>query len=202
MVTRKPGNNAAGAPITPLRTTGSFHVQDAHHQLIPSASDSETPDSAWAAEASDGLGISASQGPPSLIQPALKPPQAESTLPLSLQAGAGRENTSIRSSMERPRSNEHVPESLRPGPPSYTPRSSQEIERPALLSTNPFRRQHSGQSSLQGGESSAAAWSGVSGTPATPSSPPPPIPASAGMHHLDLLFGMNFWLVLFAIAIF
>lgn len=157
-------------PATPIKTS-SFHVQDAHSQLLASASDSETPSRPWATGgAADEFGLPAIQEPSSSLESGSKP--------VALQAGAGRE---AESGMDRSRSSEHIPESLRPGPSSYTPRTSQEEERLALKSTNPFRKQHSGQSTSESVGSSTEAWGESSGRPPAPSAPPPPPPISDGM---------------------
>jgi hypothetical protein len=94
-------------------------------------------------------------------------------IPPSLRPG------SKRSSMERPRSREDLPDSLRAGPPGYTPRSSDEMQRPQLSSTNPYlKRQQTG--SADGGESSASAWGGFAERPPMPASAPPPPPPTKG----------------------
>lgn len=99
-------------------------------------------------------------------------------VPPSLQAGAGRH------SMERSRSREDVPESLRVGHLEHTPRSSGEMERPSISNTNPFlKKQNDAQDgSSDARESSAGAWgSAWSGAPAgrppipTHQPPPPPV---------------------------
>lgn len=179
-------------PITPIKTS-SFHIQDARGQLLPTPSDTETPSSAAEGPA-DGFRGPAPPAPPSLTQPGLKATQADSFLPVSLQAGAGTASASARSSLERPKSNEHIPEILRPGPPSHniTPQSSQEGEQPAAKSTNPFHRaqQRGQQSSLQIGESSTAAWAAPN-PPAPPSAPPPPPPGLKDTVPCDLLGSLS-----------
>jgi hypothetical protein len=75
--------------------------------------------------------------------------------------------------------NKSLPESLRVGPPGYTPNASQEMLRPTPASTNPYlQRQNSGGQS----ESSADAWGGFAARPAPPSSAPPPPPIPNGMN--------------------
>ena len=57
-----------------------------------------------------------------------------------------------------------LPESLRVGPPGYTPNSSQEMLRPSANTTNPYlKKQNSGSSN--GNESSAEAWGGFEERP-------------------------------------
>ncbi|KAH9208307.1 hypothetical protein DL95DRAFT_41389 [Leptodontidium sp. 2 PMI_412] len=57
-----------------------------------------------------------------------------------------------------------LPESLRVGPPGYTPNSSQEMLRPAANVTNPYlKKQNTGSSN--GNESSAEAWGGFDERP-------------------------------------
>ena len=52
-----------------------------------------------------------------------------------------------------------LPESLRVGPPGYTPKGSQEMLRPSANMTNPYlKKENSGSSN--GNESSAEAWGG------------------------------------------
>ncbi|KAG4432568.1 hypothetical protein IFR05_011956 [Cadophora sp. M221] len=56
-----------------------------------------------------------------------------------------------------------LPESLRVGPPGYSPNSSQEMLRPAANVTNPYlKKQNTGSSN--GNESSAEAWDGKDST--------------------------------------
>lgn len=171
MVTRKssPGASEPPYPVTPIKTS-SFHIQDAHAQLLPSATDTETPSSAWATEgATDGL-----TAPVSSLEPVKAQQAAESSIPLSLQPAGGRAVESSSSTMERS-SNEHIPESLRPGP-----------ERSTLKSTNPFRQQN-GQATSQGVESSAGAWDDTSERPSVLLHPARPAPTSEGMLHCFLL---------------
>jgi hypothetical protein len=77
---------------------------------------------------------------------------------------------------------EDLPESLRVGPPGYTPRSSGEMQRPTTTSTNPYlQRQQIGLSGTSDGkESSASAWGGFAERPQIPSSAPPPPPVPTG----------------------
>lgn len=78
---------------------------------------------------------------------------------------------------------EDIPESLRAGPPGYTPRSSGEMQRQAE-STNPYiRRQQSGQSTpMEGEDSSASAWGDSGSRPPPPTKAPPPPPIPKGQH--------------------
>lgn len=78
---------------------------------------------------------------------------------------------------------EDIPESLRAGPPGYTPRSSGEIQRPTE-STNPYiRRQQSGQSTpMEAEDSSATAWGDSGSRPLPPTNAPPPPPVPKGKH--------------------
>lgn len=57
-----------------------------------------------------------------------------------------------------------IPESLRVGPPGYTPNSSQEMLRPAGNVTNPYLKKQ-GTGSSNGNESSAEAWGGFEERP-------------------------------------
>jgi hypothetical protein len=98
-------------------------------------------------------------------------------LPASLRPGSGRQ------SMEGSQNGaEDLPESLRVGPPGYTPRSSGEMQRPSVASTNPYiQRQQTGMSGTSDGrESSASAWGGFAERPPVPSNAPPPPPVPKG----------------------
>jgi hypothetical protein len=100
-------------------------------------------------------------------------------LPASLKAAAGRR------SMEGSQSGaDDLPESLRVGRPGYTPspRSSTEMQRPTVESTNPYiQRQQTGMNGTSDGrESSASAWGGFTERPPIPSSAPPPPPVPKG----------------------
>ena len=104
---------------------------------------------------------------------------ANDGLPASLRSGGGRR------SMEGSHSGaEDIPESLRIGRPGYTPspRSSSEMQRPTVESTNPYiQRQQTGMSGTSDGrESSAGAWGGFAERPPIPSSTPPPPPVPKG----------------------
>jgi len=116
-------------------------------------------------------------------QPAWDPEQvAKDGLPASLRSGGGRR------SMEGSHSGaEDIPESLRVGRLGYTPspRSSSEMQRPTVESTNPYIRRQ--QTALNGtaegresSESSASAWGGFAERPPMPSSGPPPPPVPKG----------------------
>ncbi|TAQ84006.1 hypothetical protein B7494_g7674 [Chlorociboria aeruginascens] len=71
----------------------------------------------------------------------------------------------------------NLPDSLRVGPPGYSPRSSQELLRPVPAVTNPYLQKIK-DTQTDGKESSADAWEGFAGGPAQPSlAPPPPPPA-------------------------
>lgn len=98
------------------------------------------------------------------------------SIPVSLQAGAGRK------SMDSSRSREDIPESLRVGPGAHTSRGSDEITRPSTANTNPFlRKQQTGQDGLNDGrESSAGAWGTPSQRPPIPTNQPPPPPVQPG----------------------
>jgi hypothetical protein len=104
---------------------------------------------------------------------------ANDGLPASLRSGGGRLSTEGSQSGA-----EDIPESLRVGRPGYTPspRSSSEMQRPTVESTNPyFQRQQTGMSgTLDGRESSASAWVGFAERPPIPSSAPPPPPVPKG----------------------
>jgi len=64
-----------------------------------------------------------------------------------------------------------LPESLRVGVASYTPKSSQDMLRPTAATTNPYLQK---RQNMQSG-SSASAWGGFSERPTeTPPPPPPP----------------------------
>lgn len=79
-------------------------------------------------------------------------------------------NAWVEEGLEKHRTGEQreLPDSLRPGPPGYTPNSSQEKLR---QNTNPFlQRQQSGVSDVG---SSAEAWGD---RPSEPAAPPPPPP--------------------------
>lgn len=77
---------------------------------------------------------------------------------------------------------EDIPESLRVGPSAYTPRSSNEMQRPTVASTNPYlQRQQTGLSDTSNGKKIvASAWGGFAEGPAVPSSAPPPPPVRKG----------------------
>lgn len=74
-----------------------------------------------------------------------------------------------------------IPESLRVGPPGGTPRTSQEMQRPNVSTTNPYlQKQQTGLS--DGKESSATAWGGFAERPPQPAGAPP-APVPQGMKH-------------------
>jgi len=69
----------------------------------------------------------------------------------------------------RTEQSQNVPDALRPGPPGYTPRTSQEKLR---QETNPFlKKQNTGSSQDGNRDSSASVWNEK---PSEPSAPPPP----------------------------
>jgi hypothetical protein len=80
------------------------------------------------------------------------------------------------SQSKRTRQN-NIPDSLRVGPPGYTPRSSQDMLRPSATTTNPYlKTQQDAQS-----ERSASAWGGFPERPAPSANTPPPPPLSKGI---------------------
>ena len=104
---------------------------------------------------------------------------AKGGLPASLRSGDGRR------SMEGSHSGaEDIPESLRVGRPGYTPspRSSSEMQRPTVESTNPYiKRQQTGlNETAEEREGSTSTWGGFAERPPIPSSTPPPPPVPKG----------------------
>lgn len=84
---------------------------------------------------------------------------------------------------ERNRTQVGVPESLRVGPPGYTPRTSQEGLR---QTNNPFlQRQQTGASNEGNRDSSASVWDDLPTEPST-APPPPPVPGMCRRGHLEV----------------
>ena len=78
-------------------------------------------------------------------------------------------------------SKQGIPDSLKVGPPGYTPKGSQEMLRPSAATTNPYlQKQNTRGGELgDGRESSVSAWGGFAERPAPPTEAPPP-PLSKG----------------------
>jgi hypothetical protein len=164
MVTRKPvppnANIVLGAdksdppyPATPT-ATGALQLpsERTSRHGSPNTAGAETDSqSAWRSESSE-----------------------RDSLPASLRPGSGRQ------SMDGSHNGvEDLPESLRVGPPGYTPRSSNEMQRPTEASTNPYlQRQQTGMTGTGDGKESA--WGGFAERPPMPSSAPPPPPVPKG----------------------
>ena len=152
MVTRKPVPQSADASLAPNTASPPYPV---------------TPNTA-----------NSSQDPVQDGRNGLRFPETESDSARAWSA-EGSDNQNDESSDSR-YGQKIIPESLRVGPPGYTSRSSQEMLRPSVGTTNPYlKKQQDAQT-----ESSASAWGGFPERPAplpptnTPP-PPPPLPKGA-----------------------
>jgi hypothetical protein len=99
------------------------------------------------------------------------------SIPASLRAGGEKH-------AEHVHNVEDIPESLRVGTPGLTPRSSSEMEKPTMRSTNPYiRRQQTGQSTCSDErDGSANGWGESSERPPQPLDTPPLLPIPKGEH--------------------
>jgi hypothetical protein len=162
MVMRKPLTPAAAANVAPnvadgLNTiTASADVPPAFRERSPSRKHPYDVENWQEAGTAEGL----------------------ESMPQSLRSKDGRRSTE--GSQD---GGEDIPESLRAGPPGYTPRSSEEMQRPAE-STNPYiRRQQSGQSTpMEVDDTCATAWGDSGSRPPPPTNAPPPPPIPKGEH--------------------
>lgn len=111
--------------------------------------------------------------------------QSETDSEASSANAWGRAETQNDNELQQPASEQSgtspgIPESLRVGPPGYTPKTSQEnLSRPSAATTNPYlQRQQSAQKEADDRKEGATAWGGFAARPPLPSSvpPPPPIP--------------------------
>ena len=97
-------------------------------------------------------------------------------------SGEGLDKQNDGSSESKRAGHKEIPESLRVGPPGYTPKSSQEMLRPSAATTNPYLQK---QQDVQS-ESSASAWGGFPERPAPPANTPPPPPLPKGIFFKSL----------------
>jgi hypothetical protein len=109
----------------------------------------------------------------------LRSPQSEPDS-ASVWSGEGLDKIAGQDTVQETGQKQDIPDSLRVGPPGYTPNGSQEMLRPNLATTNPYLQKLNAQRG-DGRESSASAWGGFPERPAPPTETPPPPPLPKGI---------------------